>query len=350
MIEDAPAVANLYQRFFRNTKAPAAESLVNAFLTVFFRHPWADPELPSLVYAQSDGAVQGFIGVYPVPLCFRGRRIRAAFSGNLMVDAVRQDPLAGARLLRSFLSGRQDLSLTETANQVSLGMFRKLGGQVVVNRSLDWIRIFRPATWLASVGAGRISWLGATRVVAIAVDHLAARALPPPPDVSLCSGNDVAPAELSDVVREISSSFALHPDFNGAVLSFLLEHAVGSEEYGRPLARIVRNLRGQPIGGYLAHGRKNETLRVLQVFASPANADLVVNDLLARAAEMGAAAVTGRMQPELVASVLSASSMFIYRGATVAVARDAELLAAVHGSDNFLNGLAGETWVSPSLF
>lgn len=344
MAEDARAVANLFFKVFLRSQAAAPDTLVDYLREIFCRHPWADSELSSLVYAQADGSISGFIGIYPVPMIYRGRRLRAAFAGNLMADPSLQDPLAGARLLRSFLSGPQDLSLTETTNQISMTMWRKLGGQVVANRSLNWIRVLRPMSWLVTAAARRAPWFGLLRGPASLFDMVSARRLAPQ-SAPNSSGEDVDPSALSPIVRDIAQSFALHPDFDEAALAFLLEHAARKERYGELIARIVHSRRGQPIGGYVAHGRPNDTLRVVQIFTSAANADPVVADLFSRAAAMGAAAVNGRTQPEIIPSLLSAQYLFAYSGgATLVHGRDPELLAAVHGPDNFLNGLAGETW------
>jgi hypothetical protein len=346
--KEVPAVASLFRKIFQKEEGPAPEALVQYFHTAFFQHPMADPELPSFVHVRPNGSVSGFIGVYPVPLVFRERRIRAAFCGNLMVDPATQDPLAGARLLLSFLEGAQDVSLTETANQVSVKMWRKWGrGRVVANRSLNWARIFYPSSWATSVASKHARYLMLARPVAMAIDRLIARALPPLPDPSSCRGDDVDPTELSEVVRKTSKSYSLHPDFDDEALSFLLKEAATKERFGDPIARIVRNRRGEAIGGYLAHRKKHRTLKVFQIFASPGSADLVVNDLFARAVAMEMVGVVGRTQPEILPALAGDSATFFFGGeaTTLAAARNRELLAAACGDDNFLNGLAGESWV-----
>src|SRR6185503_15203037 len=88
----------------------------------------------------------GFIGVFPSRMMVRGRPIRAAIAGSLMVDEPGKDPLAGARLLRAFFAGPQDISISETANSLSQGMWMRLGGHVVPMASMEWLRAFRPAS------------------------------------------------------------------------------------------------------------------------------------------------------------------------------------------------------------
>ncbi len=143
--EDMPAVAGLFQKTFLNRRRSAPESLKTYLVELFLHHPWYDPELASRVYVSPEGAVRGFIGVLPLRLCFRGRKIRAAIAGSLMVDRPEENPLAGARLLRSFATGPQELSISENANRVSENMWRKLGGCPMPFESLEWLRVLRPA-------------------------------------------------------------------------------------------------------------------------------------------------------------------------------------------------------------
>ena len=132
--DDIPAVAGLFQRTFRNQRAAAPASLQAYLRELYFEHPWRDPDLTSRVFV-ANGAVAGFIGILPLRLTFRGASIRAAVAGSLMVDKPRENPLAGARLLRAYLTGPQDLSLSDSANAVSRGMWERLGGKTAPSES-----------------------------------------------------------------------------------------------------------------------------------------------------------------------------------------------------------------------
>src|SRR5437016_308997 len=143
--EDMPAVAGLFQKTFIGRRGPAPQSLETYLAELFLHHPWYDSELASRVYVSPEGAVRGFIGVLPLRMCFRGKKIRAAVAGSLMVDNPQEHPLAGARLLRSFANGPQELSISESANRVSENLWQKLGGRTLPFESLEWLRILRPA-------------------------------------------------------------------------------------------------------------------------------------------------------------------------------------------------------------
>ena len=116
--QDMPAVAALFQRTFRDPRRPAPASLQSYLRELFFEHPWFDPELAPKVYVAADGKVGGFIGSLPLRLVFAGRPVRAAIAGSLMVDGPQANPLAGARLLRAFFTGPQELSVSDSASLI----------------------------------------------------------------------------------------------------------------------------------------------------------------------------------------------------------------------------------------
>src|ERR1043166_5967988 len=135
--EVIPAVAAMFQRAFLDAKKPAPASLAAYLLDLYLRHPWYDPDLAPRVYTGADGSVGGFIGILPLRMTFNGRPVRAALSGSLMVDKPDEKPLAGARLLRDYMNGPQDLSLSETANEVSHAMWQRIGGETVLLQSME---------------------------------------------------------------------------------------------------------------------------------------------------------------------------------------------------------------------
>ena len=79
--DDLPQVAALYEAVVRSGRRSPPPRLEAYFERTFFGCPWADPEIPSLVYQGADGAILGFIGSHvrrlragsrtlrPVPRC-----------------------------------------------------------------------------------------------------------------------------------------------------------------------------------------------------------------------------------------------------------------------------------------
>ena len=134
-------------------------------------------EARSRVFVDKAGDVRGFIGIWPRRMVLQGRTIEAAAAGSLMVDRPEENPIAGARLLRSFLTGPQDLSFSETANDISQRMWEKAGGERLAASSLDWLRVLRPAGFAVAVAGKAFRPASILRPVAAGVDRLiAARA------------------------------------------------------------------------------------------------------------------------------------------------------------------------------
>lgn len=343
--DDAVAVANLSRRVFGGSQAPAPPALASYFAEVFLEHPCFDPELPSRVYVAADGAIRGFAGLIPLRMSYRGRPLRAAIASSIMVEDAESDPLAGARLLRAFLQGPQDLSIGENATDVTRRMWLPFGARSLSARALEWMRILRPAGFAADTAARRFPPMRLLRAPGAALDPVLARLLRvPAPAAQGLSGADVAPEELADIVLRTAEAFALRPDFDPPVLRWMLSHAARKEQYGAPLARIVSNRQGRTIGGYLGHLQPHGMLRVMQVFAAPAHAEAVIDDLFAHAWQRGAVAISGRNQPELADVLQLRHCFFRHGGFTMVHSRSPELLEAMSGPGAFLNGLVGEAW------
>ena len=137
---DIPAVADLFVRMFR-PDAKSKPAQVEAYMDeVYFRHPWRDLRVHSLVLGGDPGDVQGFLGVIPRPMDFGGQRIVAAITGSLMVrpDDRRVPMFAALRLMRRLLAGEQDVILTETANDAGRKVFLAAGGTTVRLYSFGW--------------------------------------------------------------------------------------------------------------------------------------------------------------------------------------------------------------------
>ena len=121
--------------------------------------------------SEADGKVIGFIGVLPVHMSFRGRKLRAAVPSSIMVDDPQKHPLAGAKLMRAFLNGPQDLSFSEPISPLAQTMWEKAGGETAPSESMEWLRILRPAGLALAFAAGPVPMLGAFRPLARLIDR-----------------------------------------------------------------------------------------------------------------------------------------------------------------------------------
>ncbi len=347
--EDVPAVAGLFQRTFLDRRKPAPDSLKSYLAELFLHHPWHDPELASRVYVSPDGAVRGFIGVLPLRMCFRGRKIRGAIAGSLMVDRPEKNPLAGARLLRAFANGPQELSISENANRVSENMWQKLGGRTVPFESLEWLRVLRPAGVALAFAREWFAPALLLQPIASMIDRVARRtsgnpfAFPAGP-VGYEYDTDASDEQLLDEIPRLAASYPIRPDWDHPSLQWVLGHTQTKARRGPVCRRMVYGKNQEPIGCYVYYGRPRGIAWVLQILALPECIDAVLDSLLANAFRNGSVAVRGRSHPRLMNALLRRGSMFFHRSSTIVHSADAELLHAIHSGDALLTGLAGEAW------
>ena len=344
-LDDIPAVADMFQRTFRDAREPAPPALHRALRELFFEHPWQDPELPSRV-SEADGKVNGFIGTLPVRMAFRGRKLRAAVPSSLMVDVPHKHPLAGAKLIRAFLNGPQDLSFSEPISPLAQSMWERLGGEAVPSESMEWLRVLRPAGLALAFAAGRMPILGIAHPVARMIDRGLARRghFAATPLATSFHDADVDDATLFAVISEVAESYALHPAWDAGVLSWQLAHAAGNATRGALRRRAVFDRSGDAVGCYVYHGRPGQMAWTLLVLARPQTVEPVLDSLFAQAAGAGAAAVKGRTQLRLLDPLLKRNALFFRRHSAAVHSRDRELLAAIRTGDAVTSGLAAESW------
>jgi hypothetical protein len=344
--DDIPAIGRLFQTVLRKTDDAPSASLLEYLERVFVSSRSAEPDISSLVHQSADGAISGFIGIIAMPFQVDGVKRRAAFAGTLMVDERARDPLAGARLLRAFLAGPQDITLSETANEISQGLWRRLRGMILPDYSLEWVRVFKPAGFALASVAMRKPALGRLRLATLPLDHVAGRVMksaPKRPDAGL-SDRPVDDVELVTLLERFTAHYAVRPDWTCMDMSGMLADARQKSRYGTMVQSVV--VRGQtPVGLFIYHAQPNGIAHVLQIAAAPGRMQDVVDQLFSHAFERGLVGLRGRTQPALLEALLVKDCIFVHRAATVALSRDQAFLGRVAGGNAFINGLAGETWI-----
>lgn len=347
--EDLPAVGRLFQKTFRGS-GDTPSSLTGYLREIFFEHPWYEEDLASKVFVDAAGGIAGFVGVFPARMELDGRPLRGAFAGSMMVDRPEQNPLAGARLLRAFLAGPQDISLTETANPVALGMWQKLGLPLDMAYSLNWLRPFRPVS--AALDAAERSF-GAVRLlrpIGRLADNVAERTrlsslrAPQMREIRRSGFRDATREEFAAAILDLAAGFPLRPRWDPQSLDWFMEQAERKRDFGPCVWRIGQSRGGEIIGCYAYHGRPGHIARLLQALCTPAHAGDLVDDLFTHADAAGCAGIRGGGHPWLAPELLARKTMFYGRSFFVAHARDRALLQPVEAGRALISGLAGESW------
>lgn len=349
---DVAAVAALYKATLLHQRSAPTPPLIDYLRAFYLDGPFRQPDIHSLVHVDDGGAITGFVGVHVVPYLIGGRPVRAAFCGALMSRQQDRDPMVGARLLKAFLAGPQDLSMSETAIAVTQAMWTNLRGSVIGGHSLDWVRIFRPAGFSLALAERRLPAVQVLRPLARLADRAAAgrrrqptllRLAPVPAQGGLVT-REVDLTTFAELIRRSSENSAAHPDWSHHYLEHVLETAREKPGYGDPVVSAVVTRGGEALGGFFYHLHPGGIGRVLQIAALPGRGGLILDRLFADAFERGAAGLRGRSQPWLLQAATSRQMIFAANAASVVHARDATLAEPFLTGDCLLNGLAGESW------
>ena len=342
-----PAVAALFQKTFRNRNRPVVPGLSADLTELFLDHPERDAEMPSRVWLKPDGRVGGFIGVAPLRMAFRGRTIRAAVPSSLMVDEPERHPLVGARLVRSFLAGPQDISISEPINDRARPLWLRLGGQVPISESMEWLKVLRPAGLGLALVADRYPAAQALSGAAALADRLARRFVTGAPERRRVHDAHADDADLLAFFSDPASDYALHPAWTAPTFGWMLAHAAGNRSRGQLIKRMVFDASGAPIGCYLYQGARGRIAFVLHVQTRRDAAGAVLDALFAHAAGLGCVAVKGRTQARLLEPLLTRDCILFRRHGAMVHSRDPHLLSAIHAGEAATGGLAGESWMRP---
>ncbi len=346
---DAGAVAALFQKTFRNSNGPPSEALAAYLVEAYLGHPWYDPDIAARVHVSDDGGVTGFVGVFAGRFEYRGRALRAAIPGTLMVEAPEREPLAGAKLLRSVIKGPQDITLSETTNLISQALWERLGGSVVPLMSLDWFRVFRPGGAALSVLAERHPAAAVLTPVARLGDAIGSvwtrrNLAPAEPAKRMSIDESPSEVELAAAIIELSLPVGFRPRWSLQDISWFLAQAARKERYGTMHRAIVHDGKGALVGCYIYHGDRGGTGRALQVLARKGNATDVVDCLFRDADQKGLAALRGRSTQQLIDALLTRNTIFLHRASMAIHPASGELADAIMSGDALITGLAGESW------
>jgi hypothetical protein len=245
------------------------------------------------------------------------------------------------RLLTSFMSGAQELSLSDTASDVVVRMWRAAGGRVDPLRSLTWMRVLRRERWaarLAAAALARRSGCGLAPVRPLPLE------LPRAPDPAAGIELDsLGPAELARQAGGIGARVPLRPDYDDTFAAWLFESAGRQLHPARLEHRLVKR-RGRAIGWFVYANEPSGRATLLELGGRERNVDGVADALFASALADGALVLTGRVEPHLH-DALRRHRCSVGPGLTaVAHARDPELLCDLGSTDSLCSRLVGEWW------
>jgi hypothetical protein len=345
---DLPQVVALYRTHLAEPHVAEPDELRVAFEQVFLGEPLSDPAIPSLVFEGSDGEILGFIGSLVHRMRFRQRPVRLACSSSLVVSPKARQIGAGGLLLRKYMAGPQDLTMTDTAGSATEHLWKRLGGSMYNLGSITWLHVIHPVR--AAVGlklwhAGRYQRLPLARPLCRPLDAVYSRfTRAQDNDDGSSTEEELSPRLLIDHLHLGPQQADLWPDHGLESLGMLLGHIGRSRSNGTLVRKLVRDSRGQPVGWYVASLLPSDIYRVLGLAATPGNEQLLYRHVLRNAKELNAAAVAGRVEPWLL-EILPRNTMMFSRVRFLIHSRDESIRDAVCSSKALLTGLESDVWI-----
>ncbi len=347
--DDLCQVVRLYRSHLAVPQVADDAELLNAFEQIFLGQPLSDPTIPSLVFEGADGEILGFIGSLVHRMRFEQRPVRLACSSSLVVAPRARQLGAGGLLLRKYLAGPQDLTITDTAGPATERMWKPLGGSMYHLGSVTWLHLLDPVR--AAVGRklwqrGRHHWLPLARPLCRPLDAVYSRFtnVDGTGDGEAYIEEQLSPQLLIDHLRLRPQRFRLWPDYDPESLGTLFDHIGRSRSNGRLVKNFVRDARGQPVGWYIASLLPSDIYRVLGLTAAPGHEEHLFRHVLHRAKDHHAAAVLGRLQPWMLETFPQRMLMF-KRAPFLFHTRNADICDAVNCSEALLTGLESDFWM-----
>lgn len=349
--QDLPELAELRTRpgATDEQRQRAHAALTEMYPALFFNTPFFNADLRSLVSTDSDGKLTGVMAMGARPLQFHGQSITAAISSDLFVAEESRSSMAGVALLKGLLDGPQDITICDVANASTRRLWERLGGFIASAYNLNWIGVLRPS----QLAAGMLGERRGLRLAGSALTTVAPLFDRAMPDRVKCQVNPVGrglveseltPDEFAEHLPELISHEAVQPVYSKEAAEWMWQRLPYlSEESGEVSTVKLHNSRGKLLGWYLYKLDTTGVARVSQIAAQPANAAVVVNHLLSRAYEQGAAAVAGRIQPSLQQVLIDHQCVIRGRETYALVhARNPQLADAYRGGQAWLSILDGE--------
>lgn len=342
---DVPAVAALYERVLRSGSDTPPPLLAPTLERYFLTAPGTDPEIPALVCLDKAGTLVGFVGSAVRRMVFDGRPIRLACSGPLVRDPDPRYATVGALLMRRYLAGPQEVTITDGATDLVARMWSGLGGAQSNLASLEWIKPLRPARFALGFGLDKLK-LGGLKAAVLplaGVADAAARRRAVAPDGA--TSEELSAESLAVHCAEFAGKLRLRPDYDRAVVDWLFAEMAALPSRGALFRRLVRDKGGRAVGWFIGFLAGDGAANVLQVGARPASAGAVLDHLFQWLGGQGAVAVSGRVEPHLFQALGERKVLFKKGAGALIHARDREILAAVAMGDALLTRFDGEWWV-----
>jgi hypothetical protein len=344
---DVPEVAALFELVMRSRSHTPPRQLIDYFERLL-DHPWADPEIPSLVSLDQTGNIVGFIGSHVRRLRFHGQRIRVGWSGQFVSHPKVRNRAVGALLLRRYLAGPQDMTMASSVGDTTR-MWKALGGQVAFLGSIRWIRIFSlgSTAGYALERLGKAGWKPVVRPLLSAAqaltDRLPAASLRVPKPTT--RAEDLGAQALLEHLPSVVDHLRMYPDYDQKFLDWLFREMTAVRSRGNLVKRLVLDANGRALGWYVAYLQPGGASQVMQIGAKERDVEAVLDQLFHEAQRSGTAFLFGQLEPLLSEPLTRRRCLFHPGGSFLVHSRNPQLLDAVLTGQAMISRMEGEGWM-----
>jgi len=312
-----------------------------------------DEGILSRVFEDSQGKLVGFFGALPRRMTVQGKVIRLAFGSNFVVDPESRVSMAAIQLVRAFMKGTQDISITDSGNEMSRQLLRSLGFSVVPIYSLQWARPLRPAQYAVKAIARMkkkrtIAVMGSVaKPICMVADAVATGAgfSPYRQKLKTFAAEELSTAAQLQCLTEVPSKNWLLPEYDKESLDWVIDFISERKVFGDLRKRLVRDKDGKTAGWYVYSDGWDGVGEVLQIGAQSSSVGMVLDHLFYDAWKRGLVGIHGRMEPQFMSELTMRSCFFLRHGSwTLAQSSKPELMALLQSGTAFFSRLDGE-WV-----
>jgi hypothetical protein len=280
-----------------------------------------------------------------------GKELWGAIGGNYMIDADARNPLLGPRLLKKFLSGPQEFSMSDTANDRGKKMWEGLGGSVSYLHSIHWMRPLCPAQLATSMlkRKGNVFTVAGAlaKPFGVLADLLVTSVSGSPLSLQEPEGyvKEIHPRDLLNLLQQAASVYDLVPVYTAEVLSWILQKAGEKRQFGPLRCMGVYSKENTAVGWFLYYPNAGGIGQVLQLGTTTQSLGGVLKNLFADAKENGSLALIGRLEPRFLKEFTDHACIMFHRSNYFVMhSRNAALLHSIHRGTAFLTRMEGEWW------
>ena len=348
---DVSPVADLIWKVLHERKGPAPSTLHTHLGELFLRNPWLDEGIVSNVFEDSQGKIAGFFGALPRRMTLQGNVIRLAFGSNFVMDPESRVSMAAIQLVKAFVRGTQDISITDSANEMSRQLLRSLGFGVVPIYSLQWARPLRPSRYAINTMSRMTKNRTVARMGSIAkpfcslADAMATGMGFSPfrqTRVGIADEGLDVETHLECLARIPSKQFLL-PEYDRQSLDWVLNFIAKRKVFGEMRKAVVRSKEGKIVGWYIYAIGSSGVGEVFQIGAESPSIGIVLDHLFQDAWGHGLIGLHGRMEPQFMQELTARSCFFFRHGSwTLAQSKRPELLSLLQSGTAFFSRLDGE--------